>query len=189
MKFTLKMHEITHTTGDAMLHGRRRTIRRWKARKKLKSMTVNQRYRRGRHAARRARRRKFTFFCYYLRNLGIVLPSLLEAQLLRPRRSKRTTQPPGFLPHHSAKERLRPERLNAMCRRRVWALCSTLKLRAAFKTVYYTSHHWKSGALLFLVFTLLSLLRRACHPVYKCSTSSNSKVRAPRDAVSPLGAF
>ena len=76
-----------------------------------------------------------------------------------------------------------------MCRRRVWALCSTLNLRAAFKTVYYRSHHWKSSALLFLVFTLLSLLRRACHPVYKCSTSSNSKVRAPRDAVSPLVLF
>ena len=56
------MHEITHTTDDAILHGRRRTTRRWKARKKLKIILANQRNRRGRHAARRARRRKFTFF-------------------------------------------------------------------------------------------------------------------------------
>ena len=36
---TLKMHEITYTTGDAILHGRRRTTRRWKARKRLKKYT------------------------------------------------------------------------------------------------------------------------------------------------------
>ena len=44
------MHEITHTTGDAILYGRRRTTRRWKARKTLKIILANQRNRRGRHA-------------------------------------------------------------------------------------------------------------------------------------------
>ena len=60
------MHEITHTTGDAILHGWRRTTRRWKARKKLKYILANQRYRRSHHAARRAQRRKF--ICYFFRN-------------------------------------------------------------------------------------------------------------------------
>ena len=32
------MPEITHTTGDAILHGRRRATRRWKACKKLKKI-------------------------------------------------------------------------------------------------------------------------------------------------------
>ena len=75
IKFTLKMHEITHTTSDAILHGRRLTRRRWKARKMLQNILANQRYRRGFHATRRARRRKFTFFAIIFEIVTTVVSS------------------------------------------------------------------------------------------------------------------
>ena len=59
------MHEITHTTGDAILHGWRRARRRWKAREKLQNILANQSYRRSRHRVRRAQRRKFTFYAFF----------------------------------------------------------------------------------------------------------------------------
>ena len=59
------MHEITHTTDDARLHGWRQTTRRWKARKKLKNILANQHHRRSRRGVRRAQTRKFTFLANF----------------------------------------------------------------------------------------------------------------------------
>ena len=84
IQFTLKMHEITYTTGDAILHGRRRTTRRWKARKRLKKYT-----REPALSARSSRREtrakmKIHVFCYFFRNHRYCFPYF---RVFRPRKS------------------------------------------------------------------------------------------------------
>ena len=67
------MHEITHATGDAILHGWRRTRRLWKARKKLQNILPNRSYRCSRRDARRAQTRKYTFYATFFENTSTVI--------------------------------------------------------------------------------------------------------------------